>query len=89
MNNKKIPQYILDNPEQYIPYGFYCYTVIDTDNETGKIKIEKCPFWDCNDTKPIQEDGYCHYLKLGDWECNNCISLLWDMCKECNINKEE
>lgn len=75
---KDIPQHVRDNPEKFIPKGFYCH---------GRIKpeLELCPFWDCDNTKLEQDNGYCHYLKQGDWEMD-WISLLWDMCKECDIN---
>jgi len=57
-----------------IPEGIYCY------NEEGV-----CPYWSLVKDKPYQENGYCSYLKLGDWEIEG-LSLLWDQCKECNEN---
>jgi hypothetical protein len=71
---------LLKEPEKYIPQGCYCYERIQ-----GKFRA--CPFWDCDETKPDQENGYCHYLEEGDWE-NDHFGLLWDMVKECGINDD-
>ena len=57
-----------------IPKGNYCY---------GKTK---CPFWDAIEEFPDQDNGYCHYLKSGDWQGKG-IGLLWDQCKECGVNE--
>ncbi len=65
--------------QQRIPAGLYCY------NRQNQTKITICPFWELRDDKPEQENGYCHYLKCGDWE-SSYTSLLWDMVKECGIN---
>ena len=73
---KKIEKKYFENPEKYIPKGLYCY------NEK-----QVCPFYDKDPNKPKQENGYCHYLKIGDWEQEH-LSLLWDMCKECDINDD-
>ena len=59
-----------------IPKGDYCYAP------------DICPFWERFHTMPEQENGYCHYLKIGDWE-EDGVSMLWDMCKECGINIDE
>jgi len=45
-----------------IPPGPYCYY---------SYKGPTCPFWDKDDSKPYQENGYCHYLQRGDWENND------------------
>ena len=56
---KKVnPDYFL-NPKSHIPKGSYCY------NANGI-----CPFWDKDNTKDEQENGYCHFLKRGDWDMN-------------------
>ena len=68
---KEIDQKYFENPEQYIPYGIYCH------NDKGV-----CPFWDKDESKPEQQNGYCHYLKIGDWEFD-WKGLLWDQVKEC------
>ena len=57
-----------------IPTGIYCY------DENGK-----CPYWSIKEDKPTQLNGYCEYLKKGDWEFEY-TSLLWDQVKECNVN---
>lgn len=54
----------------------YCYTF----DKNGKINI--CKWWSKRDDKPAQDNGYCKYLKEGDWQDKNA-SLLWDKCKEC------
>jgi len=72
-----IPQRIKDNPSIYIPDGLYCH------GRASKIRV--CPFWDLDKEKPEQQNGYCHYLKQGDWDFDY-TGLLWDMCKECDIN---
>ena len=118
MDNSSLKKY-LEEPEKYIPYGFYCY------NDNGV-----CPFWESKKGEyPDQEDGYCHYLNKSDWDLNEIkqydyiltksqnkdlvgktvaevfgfssdenidsvsgkkvhfgLSLIWDQCKECNIN---
>jgi hypothetical protein len=58
-----------------IPSGNYCYG-----------KTHKCPFWDVIEEFPHQDNGYCHYLKSGDWQGEG-IGLLWDQCKECGVNE--
>ena len=68
-----------------IPTGPYCYHIKEIKGE--KIETHTCPFWELREDKHEQENGYCHYLKFGDWESEG-ISLLWDMVKECGINME-
>lgn len=72
---KNINKRYFENPKQYIPKGCYCYS------EKGV-----CPFWDSNPKKEHQENGYCHYLREGDW-MNERFGLLWDQVKECGINE--
>lgn len=62
-----------------IPQGNYCYNRVD-----GVFKI--CPFWDKIFDFPTQDNGYCHYLKRGDWQRGG-MGLLWDQCKECGVNE--
>jgi len=71
-------------PERFIPHGIYCYRTICEDSTNNLIHIELCPFWDKDDAKPEGCNGYCHYLKQGDWETPG--GLLWDQCKECGLN---
>ena len=69
----------------FIPKGIYCYTIkkiVQRENDYPIIKIKCCPFWDMDMTKPYQDNGYCHYLKCGDWE-DKGTSFLWDQVKEC------
>ena len=60
-----------------IPCGMYCY-----DNHTV------CPYLSFSRVAEFfygkQMCGYCHFLKGGDY--NGGTDLLWDMCKECDIN---
>lgn len=55
------------NPEEHIQKGDYCY---------GKKGL--CPFWDKNTAKPEQENGYCHFLKKGDWDINAEGGVIFD-----------
>lgn len=50
-----------------------------------------CPYWSIREDKPSQRNGYCEYLKQGDWEVgeHSWDSLLWDQCKECGISLRE
>ena len=73
---------IFSKPENIIPNGEYCY------RRLSSKKIELCPYWSRDNSQPEQMNGYCHFLKRGDWESDE-LSLLWDQCKECNINIEE
>ncbi|HEY8890225.1 MAG TPA: hypothetical protein VIM70_08200 [Clostridium sp.] len=77
----KISEDMLNFPEKYIPIGLYCH---------GRMKpqMEICPFWDNDETKHKQENGYCHYLKQGDWDLGY-TGLLWDMYKECDIKLDD
>lgn len=61
--------------KKYIPTGLYCY------NSNGT-----CKWWGNNKNKPYQMNGYCKYLKIGDWDFEH-ISLLWDKCKECGVRE--
>lgn len=72
--------------KKYIPKNtLYCYSVKYTN---GKRIIIPCKWWSKNKNKNKQENGYCSYLKVGDWqEKGTC--LLWDQCKECSISEKE
>lgn len=64
-----------------IPEGPYCYS-----RDNGKQV--NCPYWSCDPTKPEQENGYCSFLEIGDWEIppGEGISHLWDQVKLCDEN---
>lgn len=59
-----------------IPQGRYCY------DEEGL-----CPYWTIRKDKPYQMNGYCHFMKRGDWQFEH-ISLIWNRVKECTIFTE-
>lgn len=65
--------------KRFIPRGNYCYTRNDDDT------VSLCPFWALREDKPHQENGYCSYMRSGDWNSDD-LSLLWDQVKECGIN---
>lgn len=54
----------------------YCY---DTKKKTC------CKWHRYNMNKLYQDNGYCCFLKIGDWY-EYGTSLLWDKCKECGIS---
>jgi len=58
-----------------IPKGIYCYD-----------KNGLCPYWDDFEHMEEQNSGYCHLLGRGDWEAE-WFGLLWDLVKECGLNK--
>ncbi|WP_405101588.1 hypothetical protein [Oceanobacillus sp. FSL H7-0719] len=60
-----------------IPQGHYCY------DENGVA----CPYWSIDKSKPHQENGYCSFMEVGDWQ-DDRYGLLWDMVKECGIKDE-
>jgi hypothetical protein len=66
--------------DQIIPEGGYCYSY---DLNGNKVI---CPFWFIFIDKPKQDNGYCSYLNRGDWENPHVLNLLWDRCKECDVN---
>ena len=63
-----------------IPKGMYCYEICGK-TERG-LDVTVCPHWSQIPDKPKGMNGYCEYLKTGDWE-ENASGLLWDFCKEC------
>ncbi len=71
-----------NHPE--IPIGMYCYTVIGS-NSAGRLITKVCPHWSIRPDKPHQLNGYCNFLKKGDWEMDH-MGLLWDQVKECSVN---
>ena len=82
INKNKFKDSELDKSK--IPLGMYCHGSYDEiDHKYSYI----CPYWDLDSEKPHQENGYCHFMKEGDWEVPG-VSLLWYTCKECSINWE-
>ncbi len=65
-----------DGATSIIPEGMYCYG-----------KDGRCPYWAISENHEEQENGYCAFLKEGDWQDEGC-SLLWDQVKECGINND-
>lgn len=90
-NHKIIP---IIKAETLIPAGAYCYTPVEAPcAENGWVfKTKLCPFWefrqDIAEIQGKQSAGYCSYLRAGDWEEGGTF-LLWDQCKECNVNFED
>jgi len=72
--------------EDLIPDGWYCYTIVKINEKNGHIKINQCPYWSIDESKPYQANGYCDYLKQGDWEVEYEVTLLWDQVKGCEVN---
>ena len=67
-----------------IPYGASCYDLKEDRTEKDPIRTETCPYWDrCEEIEG--ENGYCHLLKLGDWEEEE-DTLLYNQVKECELN---
>jgi len=62
--------------ESKIPEGIYCY------DENGL-----CPYWSKALDKPHQENGFCAFLNIGDWQEEAGFALLWDQVKLCGINE--
>ena len=77
----------IEQAQSLIPEGDYCYKWLETpsaeNNFRGKVKT--CPFYDKMINLPSRSNGYCHYLKAGDFT-ENPTHLLFDMCKECGIS---
>ena len=64
-----------------IPKGNYCYSR----GENGEYI--PCPYWSLNKHERYQDNGYCSYLGIGDWE-SPCGGLIWDQMKSCGINDD-
>lgn len=79
-----------DKDTSVIPKGIYCYTIKNVEmTENGPIVHKnRCPYWSLNPNKESQDNGYCSFLNVGDWE-SPTGGLLWDMVKECGINDDD
>lgn len=84
-----------------IPRGLYCYTWIEVPSASNGYvgKTAPCPYWHLLPGKPEQANGYCAFLGRGDWdevrygedgqqEIVTGTTLLWDGCKECEVNED-
>lgn len=58
--------------EKVIPKGYYCYEgLCRMPDDPMKLKIKgECPYYDRDNEKPEQYNGYCWFLMKGDWELN-------------------
>lgn len=99
-----------------IPKGMYCHGELIGDGNGGYYHPHLCPYWRQITGRHEQENGWCDYLRKGDYELNRedqwtefkmvdgkrvdgdsqtaeeigiPMSLLWDQCKECNINMDD
>lgn len=70
----------------HIPSGVYCYTPKKFNPENGSLEITRCPYWGFHPDFPEQENGLCLFTGQYDWNEEGFGGLLWDQCKECNIN---
>ena len=85
---------ILRNPPLYskdeslIPEGWYCYIVSERETPNEELDWYICPYWQAipYEKWDRHECGYCTFLELGDWMEKDFTMLLWDQCKECNLN---
>lgn len=73
-------------PERKIPHGMYCYEIKYYDDKNHILRTKVCPYWSIDTTKPEQDNGYCSYLQMGDWDMS--LGMLWDQVKECGINED-
>jgi hypothetical protein len=76
--------------ESKIPSGIYCHghTIYKKVNDKI-VNINLCPYWDIDNEREKQENGYCHFIGKGDWEIGEGDGLLWDKCKECGKNHDD
>lgn len=82
-----------------IPQGMYCYAhtgqmikrqINDApaDQVASMPEIKLCPYWERRSDKPAQQNGYCQFLRSGDWMPEGTM-LLWDQVKECGVNSAD
>ena len=79
--------------ESVIPKGCYCYGNMRDEGGKNKnglpiFKVDVCPYWDKDEDREEQMNGYCWFLEEGDWE-NGGGGLLWDQCKYCGVNDSD
>jgi hypothetical protein len=79
--------------ESVIPPGPYCYRTVSgwKQHEDGLPYFETapCPYWAVDRNRPHQENGYCAFLREGDWNDPTGFSLLWDQVKSCGIKRDD
>ena len=65
----------------------YCYeSITQSEVEPTSFPITNlCPYWRLASDKPDQLNGYCLYLRKGDWEDDGTF-VLFDQVKECGVN---
>ena len=80
-----------------IPKGDYCYKMLKVmppreGEKLPYLKTKRCPYWDMIEEQPPQENGYCHWMELGDTPKTdkdgniiNSWGLLWDQVKDCGL----
>lgn len=78
-----------------IPTGPYCYELTGTRgpesfsefDASAAMRITICPYWKRRKDKLAGQDGYCRFLKAGDFTPGKRgTNLLWDHVKACGIN---
>ena len=75
--------------EACIPKGWYCYTPYKTIYRKNRMPtrvVTLCPYWRWRRLRRRQMNGYCKFLRAGDWQKDGPF-LLWDQVKECGINE--
>ena len=73
-----------EDQKKQIPYGDYCYNVINYDRETATLKTKPCPFLYLNDY-----DFWDCKLIAGENGKEELDLLLHDQCKACGVNLPE
>lgn len=78
--------YVLDSlgfklREDKIPEGPYCYSVIE--DESGSNRIKLCPYYIHIENEP-QGDSCCIYERFIGWDAGFC-----DLCKICGVNSDD
>lgn len=79
---KKNKSMIPENPS-------YCYKSIEQSKENPMVFpiTELCTYWRIASDKPKTLNGYCLFLKKGDWEEDGTMAL-FDQLKNCGIKNE-
>ena len=71
-NAEEMKKLKAEKGESVIPEGMYCHGKIEQDKNDPKgmrlIVHDRCPYWDIDESKPHQYNGFCWFLEKGDWE---------------------